>query len=100
VAAVCSATVCRKVRKWARVACGGGSEAARASLGLVAVGMNERRKWREKGKKERGKELRLIVEGADNLDATSWGTYRTGEGISVKGEDATIVPVGALVFDV
>jgi hypothetical protein len=49
-------------------------------------------------KKERGKELRLIVEGADSLDATGWGTYRTGEGISVKGEDATIVPVVALVF--
>jgi hypothetical protein len=50
-------------------------------------------------KKERGKELRLIVEGADNLDATGWGTYRTGEGMSVKGEDATIVPVVALVLD-
>jgi hypothetical protein len=101
VAAVCSATVCREVREWARVACGGGSEAARASLGLAGGSGNELEKEMERErKKERGKELRLLMEGAGNLDATGWGTYRTGEGISVKGEDATIVLVGALVFDV
>jgi hypothetical protein len=68
-------------------------------LGAGGSGNGLEKEIERERKKERGKELRWIMEGADKSYATGWGTYRTGEGISVKGEDATIVPVAALVFD-
>jgi hypothetical protein len=71
----------------------------RGQAGAGGSGNELEKEIEREREKERGKELRLIVEGADNLDATGWGTYRTGEGISVKGEDAIIVLAVALVFD-